>query len=169
MSEQITESARKPGEFRVGDRVRVTYAITASDEKHVGQTYTVDQVVTGCGVGVEELLSEAFTYTQIELIEHPQPAREGDVVGSAHGAENRARAESPPAPSADSESYDPVEYFRSVLWPKVPPAFPLGQRKEPVVRREPCPTCHEGRIFFPDTRQVADCPECAGSGWQEVR
>ena len=155
-----------PINFKVGDRVRsLDWRGDASwmDVRRVDGDYLHGPCFLGDG---ECFASDGTVYApSCELIEHPQPAREGEPVARASRSGPPTCEESaPPAPSADS-----VEYFRSVLWPKAPPAFSLGQRKEPEVRREPCPTCHEGRIFFPDTRQVADCPECAGSGWQEVR
>ncbi len=171
-----TTSDRKPGEFRVGDRVRSVYGdhfdCCAVVTRMKGEMiFGIWRGMFGGQPGYESEAEESVSAASCTLIEPASPAlpaREGDVIGSTHGVENRARADSPPAPS------DPVEYFRSVLWPEAPPAFPLGQRVEPEVRREKCPTCKGQPLSF-EAQHPHECPECshpsnrAGRGWQEVK
>lgn len=174
------EPARKPGEFRVGDRVRVTRTKSPCNQGDTGEVRghsRFGKEVIGirfdfCRPGAFHSLEALepglerceegrgwFLLTkELELIE---PAREGEPCTTPPAGLPTPQESSPPAPS------DSVEYFRSVLWPEAPPAFPLGQRVEPEVRRELCPCCRDNMALRANL--IRPCPECEGSGWQEVK
>lgn len=148
--------------FRVGDMVRVTHAIWEQDRPFVGKEFRIEYIPFRGGAHLEGVLG-GMVWEQLEPAREGADAstRKGDGVSPA-AQDELSSSSAPPAPSPGA-----VEYFRSVLWPKAPPAFPLGQRKEPEVRREACPCCAG---FLSDARRFGGpCPECEGRGWQEAR
>lgn len=170
---QRDEPARKPGEFRVGDRVRVVCAILSCEVEMIGKEY----VVTGVSMSGSNVMLFGYPVSmarhQLNLIE---PAREGEDASTRKGdgaspamQGESSQASSPPAPS-DYERL--ADFFRDKR--PLPVPFELGRKVEAVARREACPTCKGQPLSF-ESEHTSDCPECshpanrAGRGWQEVR
>lgn len=81
----------------------------------------------------------------------------------------------PVVPALDSICADPamaafIEDRRAALRKALnaPPAFELGRKTEPEVRLELCPVCSNGEKYY-CSHPFDHCPECHGTGYQEVK
>ena len=175
MQERVTvlvaPPARKPVEFKVGDKVRYW-----SKDRNAWRETTVASVRGDCLWGYWQNpggggRSAYQSFVWADRCEHIEPAREGDAPPIILKPSETIEYVPPPARSEQEK----LDYFRSVLWPQVPKPFALGQLPAPTTKPEPCACCGGGgwvRLtalqrsamlasgIDPSQGTRAKCPEC---------
>lgn len=163
---------RKPGEFKIGDRVQYK---RPGGQLRIGRVMTVCDDKIWCDWankdGSEPQFNKWAYMNDCTLIE---PARDGGSGLSAQptDAPIDGSRQSPPPARQPSDFDRLAEFFKDKRPAAVP--FELGQRVEVAKVLESCPCCvghilRKGLIDDEAKQAQRNCPECAGRGWQEVR